>query len=199
MLTEPVGSPPQLRRWSRDEYLRMADEGFFEGQRVELVEGMVVEMTAMNSPHWAAQLRTRNLLQRLCEPEFVVTTNAPLDLSPISLPEPDVAVIPGRVDDYVDRLPNSALLVVEIADTSLAYDRVQKESLYASAGIPEYWIVNLTNSTLEVRRNPVPDERTLSGYGYAELRILTASETVALSIRPDVEIPVSDLLPPRSR
>jgi hypothetical protein len=67
---------------------------------------MVVERTAMNSPHWAAQLRTGNLVQRLCEPEFVVTTHAPLDLSPVSLPRPDVAVIAGRVEDYVERLPS---------------------------------------------------------------------------------------------
>ena len=119
----------------------------------------------------------------------------PLDLGEISEPEPDVAVIAGNVRDYTDAHPTTAALIVEVADTSLAYDRTTKASLYAKAGIADYWIVNLIERQLEVHRYPTSDAARLYGFGYAEITVLTAAESVVPLAMPQASIAVADLLP----
>jgi Uma2 family endonuclease len=119
----------------------------------------------------------------------------PLDLRPHSEPEPDVAVVPGRRQDYAVRHPHIALLVVEVSDTSLAQDRGDKASLYAAAGITDYWIVNLVDGQLEVFRNPIADPSQRHGHRYADVIVLARSDRVTPLAFPSVSIPVADLLP----
>jgi len=112
----------------------------------------------------------------------------PLALGPYSEPEPDVAVVEGTIDDYVEAHPSTAVLVVEVADASLQFDRTRKAALYARAGIPDYWIVNLLDGVLEVHRQP-------EGDAYRERLVLPSQERVRPLARPEVEIAVAELLP----
>jgi Uma2 family endonuclease len=105
-------------------------------------------------------------------------------------PEPDVAVVPGSVSDYDHRHPTAALLVVEVADSSLAQDRVTKRALYAAAGVREYWIVNLRDDRVEIFRAPEPESRR-----FGETRIGRRGERLSLVAFPDVTVAVDDLLP----
>lgn len=104
------------------------------------------------------------------------------------MPEPDLAVVAGRPEDYDDRHPDRAVLIVEVAATSLPQDRLTKQALHAAAGIGEYWIVNLLDSVVEVFRRP-------SGRGYATHRILRAGEQVSPLAGPGPVVEVAALLP----
>jgi len=184
----------EVRRWTRSEYYRMGELGFFNGQRVELVDGEVIVMSPMGAGHATAITKvTRALLYAFGE-GFVIRIQLPLAIEPESEPEPDVAVVIGSPDDYIDEHPSTAVLVVEVADTSLAYDRTDKAKVYARAGIPEYWIVNLLDRQLEVYREPQVLE---TQHCYAEVQILKANEFVSPLSKPEVKISVADLLPAR--
>jgi Uma2 family endonuclease len=148
------------RRLSAEDYHRMIEAGILgEDDRVELLEGVIVEM----SPQGPKQAK---LIQRLCDPTFakvppdlVIRCQLPLTLSRDSEPEPDVSVV-RRADAMSDAShPTTAALVFEVAGESLQKDRLTKSVLYAGAGIPEYVIVNVEQERLEVHRDPDPDSR----------------------------------------
>jgi Uma2 family endonuclease len=106
------------------------------------------------------------------------------------VPEPDVAIVTGRVADYDRAHPTTALLVVEVADSSLKQDRLTKRAIYAAAGIPEYWIVNLPNDCVEIRKQPEPAARR-----YATTTIARRGDTIEAGLLPGVHVTVDDLLP----
>jgi Uma2 family endonuclease len=147
----------QTRRWTRAEYERMAETGVLRpDERVELLDGeILLVMTPQNSPHAAVIGKTEDVLRQTFGRGIWVRTQMPLILDPDSEPEPDLAVVPGSPSDYVQEHPRTALLVVEVADTTLEKDRGRKAATYARAGIPEYWIVNLVDHCLEVYRDPI--------------------------------------------
>lgn len=126
---------------------------------------------------------------------YFVSTQCPLDVGELSEPEPDVTVVAGDVRDYKDAHPTTAVLIVEIADTSLAYDRTEKASLYAKAGIADYWILNLMDRQVEVRRDPVADPMQPFGFGYTHVTILAETGFVSPLAMPQAVIAVADLLP----
>jgi Uma2 family endonuclease len=132
----------------------------------------------------AAEETLRNIFQR----GYDVRVQMPLGIDDYSLPEPDVAVVRGSWRDYREVHPTTAVLVIEVADSSLAHDRTRKRPRYAQAGIPEYWIVNLSDGCLEVYRDPV-------GGDYQLHLVLRGHEFVSPLTHPDVSIAVSDLLP----
>jgi len=144
---------PKTRTWSREEYHQMGELGWFEGQRVELVEGEVVVM----SPQHFGHSRTVDHIAKLFHAEigdhFWVRSQLPLKLANGSEPEPDVSVVAGQAGDYSDH-PTTAVLVIEVSDTTLAFDRTRKAKLYAAAGIPHYWIFNLATKNIEVLAEP---------------------------------------------
>jgi Uma2 family endonuclease len=190
----PPRSEPRLRRWTRKEYYRLADMGFFNGQRVELIHGRIIKVPAMKNPHVAAVSLTGDVLRAAFGPGYWVRTQAPLRLAPLSEPEPDVAVVPGGPRDYTDH-PTTALLVVEVSDTTLHFDRRVKSPLYARAGIADYWILNLVQRQLEVFRDPRPDPAQPGRVDYHKLSTLTPADAVATLAVPNATIPVADLLP----
>src|SRR5215213_4175153 len=144
-----------LRRWTREEYERLVEEGFFHPEeRLELVDGVIYEMTPQSSDHATGIRFIQRALRSLDGEGLDLRCQLPLALGLDSEPEPDLAVVPGDPEDYRDAHPTTAVLVVEVADSSLLHDRKRKTSLYARAGIPEYWILNLTRSCLEVFRDP---------------------------------------------
>ena len=119
-----------------------------------------------------------------------------LDLSPHSVPDPDLAVVPGSIRDNAGRdNPKSALLIVEVSETTVLHDRKRKGSLYARAGIADYWIINLEKQFLEVYRNPGPDETQDFGFGYQEVKYLEPIDIISPLAQPEARIKVADLLP----
>jgi Uma2 family endonuclease len=188
-------SEPHPVRWTRDEYIRLCEEGWFHDRRVELIGGEIVEMAAQFNLHAAGVDLTADALARAFGQGFWVRRQVTLDLSPHGVPDPDVAVIRGSPRGAGRTIPTSALLVVEVCDTSLAFDRNAKASLYAAAGIADYWIVNLVQRQLEVYRNPVGDASTVFGFRYADRTLLDAAGAIAPLSAPQAPVAVADLLP----
>lgn len=184
---------PTPRLWTREEYYRMGELGFFHGQRVELIEGEIMVLSPQNWPHTLTVARAGETLHRSLGASFWVRMQFPLNLS-TSDPEPDLSVVAGRIEDYNDH-PTTAILVVEVSDSTLSYDRNRKASLYARAGIADYWIVNLVNNQLEVRRDPRPDPSQHYGHGYGSLAIPVPPAVVNPLAAPQVSLAVADLLP----
>ena len=185
----------QRRKFSKAEYYRMAEMGFFNGQRVELIDGEVILMSPQEAGHATAVGLTADVLQAVFSEGFTVRVQQPLDLGEVHEPEPDVAVVQGQRRDYATSHPKTAILIVEVALTSVDYDRNVKSSLYAKAGIPEYWLLNLRERRLEVFREPVPMPEQIFGFGYKSMQIYLPEETVSPLAKPDAQIKVADLLP----
>ena len=190
----PVDAEPTPRRWTREEYYRMGDLGFFHGQRVELIEGEIMVLSPQNAEHWTTTDRVAELLRSSFGSGYHVRMQGPIDFGPISEPEPDVAVVAGSRAQYATQHPATAVLIVEVSDSTLSYDRNRKASLYARAGIADYWIVNLVNHQLEVRRDPRPDPSQHYGYGYASVTTLVPPAVVNPLAAPQVSLAVADLL-----
>jgi len=148
------------RRFTVEEYHRMAQAGILsEDDRVELIEGEIVEMVPIGSRHAASVNRLTNLLSELVGKRAIVSVQNPVRLGPYAEPQPDVALLRPRNDFYAPAHPGpqDALLVVEVAETSADYDREIKMALYARAGVPEAWLVDLQEGVVEVHRSPAPD------------------------------------------
>ena len=183
-----------IKRWTRREYDRMAEAGIFSpDDRVQLIDGDIVTMTPQNSPHSAAIGKTQRALERLFGTNVWVRVQMPFIVDPDSEPEPDLVVDPGVPDDYRDEHPRSALLVVEVSDTTLSLDRDRKRAVYARAGIREYWIVNLAERCLEVYRDPVasPGQAGL----YRSSQKLAPADSIAPLATRETTVAVVDLLP----
>jgi Uma2 family endonuclease len=184
----------QERCWSKEEYYRLGELGFFRGQRVELIEGRLMVHSPQNSLHADAVDDVDDVLSGVFRPGYRVRCQLPLDLGLRTEPEPDVAVVPGRRGQYRKAHPTTAVLVVEVSDTTLDYDRGFKASLYAAGKILDYWIVNLVDGQLEVYRQPVPDAAQPFGFRYSSRTDLAAPATAEPLALPGVTIPVADLL-----
>ncbi len=186
---------PRAGQWTRSAYERLVRAGRFDGQHVELIAGHVVTMSPMGSLHAAAVALVARALEAAFGAGYFVRWQMPFAVGAWSEPEPDVAVIAGQVRDYVGAHPSQAALIVEVAETSLAYDRTEKASLYAMAGVPEYWVVNLVDGQVEVYRDPTPDSTQPHGYGYARVVWRGAGEGIAPLAVAQASILVDDLLP----
>jgi Uma2 family endonuclease len=184
----------QTRRWTVHEYDQMVELGLLRpDERVQLIAGEIFTMTPQNSPHAAAIGKTERALLSAFGELCWVRIQMPLILDPDSKPEPDLAVVTGSPSDYVKEHPRKALLIVEVADTSLSLDRERKLPMYARAGIPECWIVNLNERCLEVYRDPIISSDQLAVY-QASLRFGAADSASPLA-QPNRLICVADLLP----
>lgn len=186
---------PQPRRWTRDEYYQLAEMGLFHGQKAELIEGEIMVQSPQKAEHWTTVDRVAELLRNHFGPGFHVRMQGPIDLGPHSEPEPDVGVVAGTRAQYASQHPRTAVLIVEVSESSLSYDRTRKASLYARAGIADYWIVNLVNNQIEVRRDPQPDSSQYYGHGYASVVNLVPPAIVSPLAAPQVSLAVADLLP----
>jgi Uma2 family endonuclease len=179
----------EVRRWTREEYDKMIAAGVFSpGERSELVDGEIFQMTPQGSAHFTAIRLAEEAVRRAFGTGFEVRAQAPLALSPYSEPEPDIAVVRGSARDYRDAHPETALLLIEVSDTTLEHDRLRKGSLYARARIQDYWIINLLDRCVEVYRNP--DQ----GSYRSSQRFLTG-DRISPVAAPDAEVCVADLIP----
>lgn len=166
-----------------------------EGDPVELVGGHLVVREPQHAPHATGTQLVVQTLGAVFTGPFHVRAGLPVALDPESEPEPDVAVVRGAPRDYLEDHPARPVLVVEVAYSSLAFDRGYKASLYARAGLADYWIVNLIDGQLEVYREPAPSPQAEFGWAYRQVTFLQPAALVAPLALPDSRIRVADLLP----
>ncbi|MBI2529426.1 MAG: Uma2 family endonuclease [Candidatus Rokubacteria bacterium] len=186
----------QLRRWTRAEYDRLIDLGVFQpGEPIELIGGQLMVCEPQGRRHaWALAIVDHRLRAALGS-GWTVRTQMPVDLDDESEPEPDLAVVSGTPEEQPVRHPARLALIVEVAESSLGTDREVKGSLYARAGLGDYWIANLVNRVLEVYRKPVVDSAAPYGWRYASVTTLRPGDTVSPLAAPAARVPVADLLP----
>lgn len=188
--------PIRTRRWTRKEYERLIELGIIrDHEPLELIGGQLIVAEPKGSPHATAVELTALALSVAFGPGWAVRAQNPIALDDESEPEPDVVVVPGTLRDYRDAHPSSAALVVEVSETSLAFDRRHKGSLYARAAVADYWIVNLVAQHLEIYRRPVADPSAEFGWRYDDVTALPLDAGVAPLARPDVTVRVSALFP----
>lgn len=179
------------RLWTRSEYYRLAEAGVLSWEeRVELLEGEITEKVKISPPRATARLKTAHALRAVIASDCFMCQAYALAAPPYSEMEPDVMIVRGELDDYSEAHPTplDALLVVEVADTTLWNGRGKKARIYALARCWDYWIVNLRKRTLEVYRDPVAD-------GYETKQFYSESEAVAPLAAPENPVRVADLLP----
>ena len=168
----------------------MAEAGVLaEDERVELITGEIVRMTPIGSQHAGCVKGLNRQLTRRLGDRATISVQDPVVLDDASEPQPDIAILRFREDHYRGLLPTPAdvLLVIEVADTSVDYDRNVKLPLYAQAGIAEAWLVRLREACIEIHRNP-------AATGYQEMRTLRAGDSVAPLAFPDLELAVAGIL-----
>jgi Uma2 family endonuclease len=182
---------PADLHYTTERYLALVEQGILgPDDRVELLEGVIVAMSPQNPRHAAATRRLDAALRDAVGERAVVSVQLPLVTGSFSIPEPDVAVLPGQQSDYDRVHPSRALLVVEVADTSLMQDRLTKAAIYAAANVPEYWLVNLRDNCVEVFRRP--DVATAT---YSERSVSRRGDRITLVAFADASVAVDDVLP----
>ena len=188
--------PPQPYRWTREQFHQIGEEGLFEGQRVILIEGEILAMPPVGALHCGVVTLASESFRSLFGAGFFVREEKPFDVGRATDPQPDIAVIAGTIRDFLYRGLTEAALIVEVSRSTLAYDRREKASLYASAGVADYWIINIDQepAQIEVHRQPAPDEAQPFGFGYRERTVHQAGEIVQPLAAPK-PVAVAALLP----
>ena len=180
----------ERRLFTVDEYHQLIKTGIFhEDERIELINGELVRMAPIGHSHSGQVKRLNRTWGRTLGDRAIVSVQDPVTLPDFAEPEPDIMLLRPRDDDYSRANPTVAdvLLIIEVADSSLAYDQQVKGLVYAQAGIPDYWIVNLVGEQLLVYREPTPT-------GYASVQTLNRGDSVTLLAFPDLTVNVSDIL-----
>lgn len=194
MATE-VDATPKTRRWTRVEYERLVELGVFEGERLELLDGLLALREPQGSRHSAAIRAVLDALRAALGHAWQIDSQLPIALDDDSEPEPDVAVVPRDPERYRRGHPGRPVLIVEVAESSYRIDHNYKASLYARAGVAEYWIVDVVRDTVEVHREPEASAAAVHGWHYGTVETLRPPASVRALIAPDVAIAVADLLP----
>jgi Uma2 family endonuclease len=191
-----VTYPAPIRRWTRAEYERLVDLGVFdEDERIELLGGHLMVSEPQGSRHGVAIELADSALRAAFGPGWRVRMQLPIALDESSEPEPDLTVVAGDPRASRDHYPSRPALVLEVAEATLRFDRETKGALYARAGLPEYWIVNLVDRVLEVYRDPTATPGTPGGPRYATVLVRDAAGIAAPLAAPAARIAVADLLP----
>lgn len=186
---------PSRKRWTQEEFYRLCDAGFFDGQRVELVDGEFIVMSPAGATHDGVVHLVAKILEKRFGESFICRIQVGLEFAADTEPQPDVLVAAGTVYDYLTRKPTTAVLVVEVSDTSLRYDCGEKMELYAQHGIPEYWVLDLKGRRLIVHRDPGPDASRARGFAYTSVMILDEKQSISPLGAPAGMVAVAELLP----
>jgi Uma2 family endonuclease len=183
----------QIRQLTSAEYYGMMESGIIrEGERVELISGQIFTMAAKGTRHTVSTTRLLKELWRLIEERAIVRCQDPISLPNNSEPEPDLVIARLRSDDYVNShpAPEDIILVIEVADSTIKFDRETKAPLYAAAGIGEYWIIDLIDDRLEIYRQP-------EGNLYTSIEIVTPPRSINLPQFSEIALKIDDLFPAR--
>jgi Uma2 family endonuclease len=178
------------RRFNVEEYYLMAKAGILkEDDRVELIEGEIVEMPPIGSYHASCVKRLNRLLSQQVGQRALIGAQDPVHLGEHSEPQPDIVLLRPQADSYSTAHPGPAdvLLLIEVADTSVEYDREVKVPLYAQAGIGEVWLVDLDGESIEVYQSPAPG-------GYRQIRVVRQEDRLAPEALPELELSARDIL-----
>jgi Uma2 family endonuclease len=190
-----IGNEVETRRLRRVEYDRLVDLGVFDGERIELLDGLLVVREPQRSAHAIAVQLVQKALERAFGATWHVRTQLPFGLDDDSEPEPDAVVVRGKPRDYSRAHPTRCALIVEVADGSLLFDRRKKGLLYARAGVADFWIVNLKERVVEVYREPRLRGAAPLGWHYAHTERMHVPARVTPLAAPRARIPIADLLP----
>jgi Uma2 family endonuclease len=178
---------PMRYKLSVDDYHRLGEVGILaEDSRVELIDGELIEMPPIGGPHMAVVNRLNKLLVLAAGDLGVVSVQNPVRLPPHSEPQPDLAILKPRAGDTTVPGANDVWLAIEVADTTLIYDRTTKLDLYAKSGIAESWIVNLQSKCVEVYREPTTD-------GYSKKIKFHLQESLTPLALPAIRLAVADI------
>jgi Uma2 family endonuclease len=180
-----ISETPIFRPLRRAEYDQLVELGAFQNERIELLDGLLVPMSPIGPPHCSSVQKLSELLLPPLLGRATVWVQSPFAAHELSEPEPDLVVTP--LGDYETVHPSEALLVIEVAESSLRQDRGLKRRLYATCGVPEYWIVNLVDRRVEVNTDPRGDT-------YGVCRAYAPGESIQLLSFPDLSIAVSDVI-----
>jgi Uma2 family endonuclease len=190
--------PPQVeplaKRWTREEYFRLSDLGAFQDKRVQRIDWEIVEMPGQNNPHAWAVTRSFRAIDRVFGQTHSVRISATLGLGPPHDPDPDVAVVDWDVERRSNP-PDTAVLVVEVGDSTLRYNLGRKANLYAAGGILDYWVLDIPHRQLHVHRNPVADPDAPFGFHYPPPLVIPADGVATPLAAPNASIRVADMLP----
>ena len=179
------------KRWTKAEFNAAVDRGWFVGTRIYLYRGELIEMSAMGTLHIRGITRVNSWLVHTLEPQFVIRCQGPLELPDESMPQPEFVVCTPEQEARLPH-PDTAVLVIEVADSSVELDRDAADD-YAAAGVPDYWIVNVRDHEIEVYRDPRPDAASPTGHRYAARRVYAVGESLAPLARPDAVVAVAAL------
>ena len=182
-----ASNEPRPFLWTREPYHQLAKLKVFFGQRVELIDGEIIEMSPIGFLHIKGTAKSLKAVEKAFGNRYYVLGQSSLALDDDSEPQPDVAVFAGKLDDLAD-VPTNPVLVIEVSDTTLSYDRNTKARIYARAGIADYWILDVQGEVLEVYRNPVNGK-------YDPKEVYRKGESVAPLAAPQSPLLVDDLLP----
>jgi len=188
-------SNPHAKRWGREEYYRLYKAGWFQGQRVQLVDGEILVMSPQSFEHYWSIDAVSELLRNLFGKAYWVRSQAPCPHGEWSEPEPDISVTKGSRDDFTDH-PTTAILAVEVSKTSLLFDQGKKSHLYASMGVPDYWVLDLENRQLLVHRKPIADAGVPFGHRYEQRKTLAADSHISPLEKPAAKLAIAQMLPP---
>ena len=189
----PPRSGPAQKRWTVAEFHRVFAAPDLKVERPYLVHGVVWEQGPMNAPHATVLTIATPVMNLLVSERDYLRIQQPLVLSLDTDPQPDFAIVPGSPRDHLRKHPSTAALVVEVSDTTLFEDSTTKAELYATAGIPEYWIIDLNANVLKVLRDPQPI--AAGGVAYRTVLQYGPGDTVASLAEPERPIRIADLLP----
>jgi Uma2 family endonuclease len=184
-------APIAKKLFTVDEYYRIYQAGVLnEDDRVELINGEIVYMSPTGTKHATCVDRLNHILMSQLIDRIQLRVQSSIQLPPNSQPQPDLALLKRKADFYVSAHPTPAdiYLLIEVADSSIAFDRNVKIPMYAAAGIPEVWLVDVEAQSIEVYRQPESDS-------YAEIQIFKPGESIGLQSFPDVQVPVAEVLP----
>ena len=184
------------KRFSIAEYHRVGELGFFApDDRVELIRGEIIIKAAKSTFHSVCNSLLLGELCLILRKRAIVRGQEPIILSADSEPEPDVVIARNRSDNYLSSHPEPAdiLLVIEVSDSTLKYDRRTKLSLYAESGISDYWIFNLVDIQLEMHSEPYQKQR--GGFDYRVKRVVLSNEVVVIPGFPDLSLDLSAVFP----
>jgi Uma2 family endonuclease len=186
-LTVPNATSSRRKRWTRDEYYRLGEQGLLGTHRWELIRGEIVEIMPQKPPHATGVHRVMIALTEIFGLEHLLV-QMPIVLGPEDEPEPDVAITTGTTRDYSQQHPGSddIRLVVEVSASTLQDDLTIKASLYASAAINEYWVLDVENRRLHVHRRP-------SNSNWGEIQNLAETESIAPMAAPESSILIAQL------
>lgn len=181
---DDVTTAPARHRLTTEDYHRMGEAGIFgDNKRIELIDGELIDMAPIGSDHGASVDGLNEVFVLACHGRAIVRVQSAVQLSRFSEPQPDLALLRDRADRYRSGHPQPAdvLLLVEVSDSSLRFDRTVKLPLYARAGIAEFWIVDLVRRVMDAYRDPAGD-------AYATMRTYRSGDRVALALAPEIAL-----------